>query len=263
MPLVKHFRVCEKNATKKRKIFDSLKQRVEGTDLALFHQKRYLKRQDSVGTIQLEVKQNNWKEKHIELVNAIRAAKGNKSQVIFITINCALFLGVSTTMSPVQKKSSSVLNVGNERCPSCDRQFGPKAYDRHVEWCKEKKSRIQQSPVNVLLAKERLEARTKYRVPPLNKPKRLTTKEKYLPIATRNDITTYSSKSAANIQLERTPSVKKPKSIVNLSKSLKETPNHVKHEKIDNHKKEIEKLNPKETKNKTYVLFDTLIVDIS
>lgn len=77
-------------------------------------------------------------------------------------------------------RNSSSLLADTERCPSCDRQFGPKAYDRHVEWCKEKKAhpRIHNSPANVLLAKERLEARTKY-VPPLNKIRKTPVKEKY------------------------------------------------------------------------------------
>lgn len=77
-------------------------------------------------------------------------------------------------------RSTSSFLADTERCPSCDRQFGPKAYDRHVEWCKEKKAnqRIQHSPANVLLAKERLEARTKY-VPPLNKTRKTQVREKY------------------------------------------------------------------------------------
>lgn len=154
-------------------------------------------------------------------------------------------------MSPIQKKSStSVMSIGNERCPSCDRHFGPKAYDRHVEWCKEKKSRIQQSPPNVLLAKERLEARIKYKVPPLNKPKKLTTKEKYASNnAIRPEITSpnnvYNTKSTGSIRLDRTPSIRKPKSIANLTKSTKENP---KQEKIDNIKKDSERNAPKDNK---------------
>lgn len=34
--LKKHIRICEKTATKKRKVFDSSKQRREGTDLASY-----------------------------------------------------------------------------------------------------------------------------------------------------------------------------------------------------------------------------------
>lgn len=80
-PLQKHRKVCEKNAIKRRKVFDSLKQRVEGTDLAPFHQKSYLKKHqpDTVNIpTETETKKNKWKEKHLELVQAIRAAKGKR-----------------------------------------------------------------------------------------------------------------------------------------------------------------------------------------
>lgn len=55
-----------------------------------------------------------------------------------------------------------------EQCPHCERCFGPKAYDRHVEWCKEKALQAsikQTTKTEQNLAKERLEARTKYRAP--------------------------------------------------------------------------------------------------
>ena len=46
------------------------------------------------------------------------------------------------------------------------RNFGDKAYERHVEWCKDQQSRIPKSPNNVNLeAKERWEARTKVSCP--------------------------------------------------------------------------------------------------
>ena len=40
------------------------------------------------------------------------------------------------------------------------RNFGNKAFDRHVDWCREQQSRIPKSPTNSE-AKERWEARTK------------------------------------------------------------------------------------------------------
>lgn len=56
-----------------------------------------------------------------------------------------------------------------EQCPHCERCFGIKAYDRHVEWCKEKAllAAIKQGPAKNegSVAKARLEARTKYRAP--------------------------------------------------------------------------------------------------
>lgn len=94
-PLKKHVKVCEKNATKRRKPFDSLKQRVSkaikqftllltdenyqvaGTDLADFHQATYLKKREEP-VVEKKPKPSKWKEKHLELVTAIRAAKGGQ-----------------------------------------------------------------------------------------------------------------------------------------------------------------------------------------
>lgn len=116
------------------------------------------------------------------------------------------------------KQSASNTAAGSERCPSCDRQFGPRAYDRHVEWCKEHKNRIQKSPAEVLLAKERLEARTKYRVPP-PKSKRALIRDKYSPIATSKTESLNTVKSSSYISLERSPSIRKPKPLSKKSQS--------------------------------------------
>ncbi|KYB25982.1 hypothetical protein TcasGA2_TC005880 [Tribolium castaneum] len=192
LPLKKHAPICEKNATKKRKVFDSLKQRVEGTDLAQFHQKSYLKKPLESAP---KPQKNQWEENHQKLVDAIRSAKGNMSSV---------------------KKATPPPSL-NERCPFCERHFGPKAFDRHVEWCKEHRSRIQKSPANVLLAKERLEARTKYKVPPLTKSKRVTVKEKYSSPSLNRTESICSVKSTP-VVAKRSPSVRKPKSVLDLGK---------------------------------------------
>lgn len=95
-PLAKHFRVCERSLIKKRKVFDSLKQRVEGTDLELFHQKRYLKKQESSSSpTDLKTKPNNWKKQHIEFVNAIRAAKGKC--ILFSYKRCMRYILIFAT----------------------------------------------------------------------------------------------------------------------------------------------------------------------
>lgn len=56
-----------------------------------------------------------------------------------------------------------------EVCPHCERSFGLKAYDRHVEWCKEKSRLTINAGMTAQqhLAKERLQARTKYKAPNL------------------------------------------------------------------------------------------------
>lgn len=63
---------------------------------------------------------------------------------------------------------SSKRNLGpiNKICSQCGRSFGIKAYDRHVEWCREK-AKITHPTLSAQqhLAKERMQARTKYKAP--------------------------------------------------------------------------------------------------
>lgn len=132
-------------------------------------------------------------------------------------------------------RSTSSFQSDTERCPSCCRQFGPKAYDRHVEWCKEKKAnqRIQNSPANVLLAKERLEARIKY-VPPLNKTRKTPVREKY------SNQSPSPGKTESTTSLVSQPSIRrKAKVDSNLARSRQKTGMK---EKRENPKKNLEKM---------------------
>jgi hypothetical protein len=67
-------------------------------------------------------------------------------------------------------KRAIAAQVQNELCPYCERTFGLKAYDRHVEWCREKallnKSNVK-SDAAYSVAKERLQARIQYKAPTL------------------------------------------------------------------------------------------------
>lgn len=68
----------------------------------------------------------------------------------------------------IRKRSISKEPV-SEQCPYCERSFGIKAYDRHVEWCKEKailKAHGAQHSKDVV-GKEKLNARINYRAPSL------------------------------------------------------------------------------------------------
>ncbi|KAG7209279.1 hypothetical protein KM043_015395 [Ampulex compressa] len=158
--LEKHSKICERSAIKKRKPFDSAKQRIQGTELAEFLPKQEKKRhfqEDRSGNTR-----SSWKQTHDDFLQAIRAARGETRQC-----------------GPVV--SSGAPTRANEKgaCPTCNRQFGIKAYDRHVAWCKERSTRL---PVSAAtnIAKERLEARMKYRAPAL-KNRRPTNREKYSP----------------------------------------------------------------------------------
>lgn len=136
--LAKHVKYCEKTLIKKRKVFDSAKQRIQGTDLAEFLPVITLKKKIEKSPVRKI--QSKWKEKHVELVRTIRAARTSPSE--------------SPPHVPIKPSD-------HEKCPHCERYFGPKAYDRHLEWCKEHSSRIQPKSPASIQAKERLEARTK------------------------------------------------------------------------------------------------------
>lgn len=128
-------------------------------------------------------KQSKWREKHFELQKTIKHAKGTK-----LDMNTNPPTNISIT--PNKKVGHSTIRQlsTNERCPVCDRSFGPKAFDRHVEFCREQKNRVpvHKSPAVVQQAKERLEARINYRVPPLKQTKRSLVREKYCPSSQTN-----------------------------------------------------------------------------
>jgi hypothetical protein len=140
--LEKHIKICAKYATKKRKTFDSSKQRIRGTELAEFLPVIPKKAEKSL----VRKSQSTWKEKHLEFVRAIRQARGISDE------------GPGKRSLPSAVAQTRLADY--EKCPHCERNFGPKAFDRHIEWCKEQKARIPKSPASIL-AKERLEARTK------------------------------------------------------------------------------------------------------
>lgn len=68
--LEKHAKICERAAAKKRKPFDSAKQRIQGTDLAEF-----LPRQEKKRYSNDEKRKSSWKETHDDFLRTIRAAR--------------------------------------------------------------------------------------------------------------------------------------------------------------------------------------------
>lgn len=83
---------------------------------------------------------------------------------------------MNRSMNRSMKRSSGSIN---EICPQCGRSFGLRAYDRHVEWCREK-ARIAHPTMSAQqhLAQQRMQARTKYKAPSVRS-KRDMNREKY------------------------------------------------------------------------------------
>ncbi|XP_067626313.1 serine-rich adhesin for platelets isoform X5 [Eurosta solidaginis] len=235
--LQKHVGICEKMATKKRNVFDSSRQRREGTELASYPLPKNFclpslnqeQRGQSPKPLQhiasptfIRKKSNDSNEltrstarASVRKLPASRNVKShskspsgtfvpttipnngaaasvdasialpNNNQMVTSTVSTASFTRDRIRSSDRAQVKRIQQSPAAEQCPHCERCFGPKAYDRHVEWCKEKALQAsikQTSKTEQNLAKERLEARTKYRAPCL-KTKRSINRDKYAGLA--------------------------------------------------------------------------------
>ena len=61
-----------------------------------------------------------------------------------------------------KKKKPTKPEDNYKTCEYCKRKFCENAFDRHVEFCREKNTRISSSPVKDVVAQAKLIARTKY-----------------------------------------------------------------------------------------------------
>ncbi|CAH2285456.1 zinc finger C2HC domain-containing 1A [Pelobates cultripes] len=116
--LKKHILICQKASTKKRRTFDSSRQRAEGTDITTV--KPVKQRPEP------PKKPSNWRRKHEEFIATIRAARG---------IN----LKDGGELPPPPPPSYDPDYI---QCPYCQRRFSENAADRHISFCKEQAARI-------------------------------------------------------------------------------------------------------------------------
>ncbi|GIY88429.1 zinc finger C2HC domain-containing protein 1A [Caerostris darwini] len=159
--LARHQKVCEKNAAKKRKVFDSSKQRApEDAPKPPPVVKHPPKKEKVVQQKPKPKPKSNWREKHEELIETIRKARGQDDDK-------------AAPETVVKKKVPS----DYVQCPACERHFNQRAAERHIPWCQKKKSETPKSPATVDEAKEKLNARVRYR-PPQGKSRLLPRKAK-------------------------------------------------------------------------------------
>uniref|UniRef100_A0A1A9ZI52 C2HC/C3H-type domain-containing protein n=1 Tax=Glossina pallidipes TaxID=7398 RepID=A0A1A9ZI52_GLOPL len=224
LTLRKHVGICEKMAAKKRKVFDSSRQRREGTELASYLPKNFgLPEKPSTSTTSVVTPTKTERSqspcvaqvaspvlprkkateeqtrstarpaarKAVPTAPAPAAVATATDAVTPATVAAAPSLGTPNRAQRVRSSDRSLTRRGPhpppaEQCPHCERSFGVKAYDRHVEWCKEKSLLAARKHVNSKAdesaAKARLEARTKYRAPYL-RTKRSINREKYAGLA--------------------------------------------------------------------------------
>ncbi|XP_072944535.1 uncharacterized protein [Epargyreus clarus] len=143
--LAKHVKICEKMTVKKRKTFDSSRQRREGV----------MANRDNSGTdLEQYLPKNFGLPENSPFLeksppNTAKATPKPKAPSV---------------RSAIMKPTADL-----QRCPHCNRNFGVRAFERHVEWCADKAKILPaapaQPPPHIADAKQRLNARTQYKAP--------------------------------------------------------------------------------------------------
>ena len=110
-----HKLICSKLINKGRKTFDSSQQRMQGIEVC------NLKKNGNKG--QSNKPKSNWKQKHEEFIQSIRAAKQ-------VTVHMAK--GGKASDIPPPPPS---LNPDYIYCKHCDRRFNPEVAERHIPKC--------------------------------------------------------------------------------------------------------------------------------
>ncbi|XP_038052272.1 zinc finger C2HC domain-containing protein 1A-like isoform X1 [Patiria miniata] len=144
--LQRHVKICEKNATKKRKTFNSSKQRATGNEILS------VPKTDPKKLEKAKRATANWRNKHEELVSNLRAARG---------VTRAMKTGAPLPPPPSQAK----VNPDYVQCPTCQRNFSEGAAERHIPWCKEKNKRLPTTGNKSTAQKDKQAIRTQYKPP--------------------------------------------------------------------------------------------------
>jgi len=112
-----HQQICKQSHNRTTKVFDSRKQRTQGTDLEPYIRKGAYK-------TNVPVPKNHWREKHEEFIRTIRYAKTTQAHVA---------AGGKLTDLPPPPPSDYSDYI---QCPYCKRRFAPEVAERHIPKCK-------------------------------------------------------------------------------------------------------------------------------
>uniref|UniRef100_A0A452IZZ9 C2HC/C3H-type domain-containing protein n=1 Tax=Gopherus agassizii TaxID=38772 RepID=A0A452IZZ9_9SAUR len=117
--ILRHEPICRKVFNKKRKTFNSLKQRLQGTEIPSVKKQPPPKKQPE--------KKSNWRQLHEDFINAIQSAK-----------QVAKAMKEGRPLPPPPPPS---INPDYIQCPYCLRRFNEAAAERHISFCKEQATR--------------------------------------------------------------------------------------------------------------------------
>ncbi|KFP28689.1 Zinc finger C2HC domain-containing protein 1B, partial [Colius striatus] len=120
--LLRHEPICKKVFNKKRKPFNSLKQRLQGTEIPTVKRQTLQKVLLTLKLIEVW-KKSNWRQHHEDIINAIQSAK---------QVTKALKEG-----RPLPPPPPPSINPDYIQCPHCSRRFNEAAAGRHMKFCEE------------------------------------------------------------------------------------------------------------------------------
>ncbi|XP_034238460.1 protein transport protein sec31-like [Thrips palmi] len=115
--VAKHQEICNRSTHKKRKVFDPVAARVKGTEA-----ESYVRRAKNAPEPKA-LKNSNWRRKHEDFIQTIRAAKQVQSHI-------ASGGKLSDLPPPPPSDYSDYVP-----CPHCGRKFNQTAADRHIPKC--------------------------------------------------------------------------------------------------------------------------------
>ncbi|XP_022056903.1 zinc finger C2HC domain-containing protein 1A isoform X2 [Acanthochromis polyacanthus] len=118
--LEKHAKICQKSTSKRRKVFDSSRQRAEGTDIPTLKPIK--------PKAEPPKKPSNWRKKHEDFIATIRAAKS--------------LTQVMKDGGPLPPPPPPTYDPDYIQCPYCQRRFNESAADRHIKFCQEQAARM-------------------------------------------------------------------------------------------------------------------------
>ncbi|GJQ66023.1 hypothetical protein Trydic_g4113 [Trypoxylus dichotomus] len=118
-----HEDICARTGKKRRKTYDALKHRIQGTELEPFARKSFRSQPRFQTSKPASGKKPNWRQTHDEFISTIRAAKMAQAH---------LAKGGKLSDLPPPPMSS---NPDYVQCPHCGRRFNETAAARHIPKC--------------------------------------------------------------------------------------------------------------------------------
>ncbi|CAM4773699.1 unnamed protein product [Rotaria magnacalcarata] len=117
-----HEEACKK-ASKQRRVFDSTKQRLQGTEAATYFRKTKGGKAPAQSIKPVQVQKANWRQKHEDFIRAIRYAK-----------QATNYEKAGGRLADLPPPPASV-NPDYVQCPHCGRNFAPMVAERHIPKC--------------------------------------------------------------------------------------------------------------------------------